>query len=108
MMLRHVPADILAGKFGPSNHLAQALEGLSRIAMEAGNPVRAACLLGAADGRRRSIRRPAPLPERPSHEEHVAAVQNSLEPEAWITAWAAGEALTVEAALEYALEETVT
>jgi hypothetical protein len=42
--------------------------------------------------------------EEPAHQRHLALLRERLGPDAFAAAWAAGQALTPEAAVAYALE----
>ena len=84
--------------------IAASLGQLAKAAEAQGLPERAARLLGAADAIRESSQTPIPPYPFQAHENDVAAVRASLNPGAFVTAWADGRAMTLEAAIAYALE----
>ena len=85
--------------------LARALEGLATVAAAAGEPARALTLAGAAEGLRRATGRPMPPPER----RHLRALARAGVRRArrgrGRPAWRAGQALSLDEAAAYALED---
>jgi tetratricopeptide (TPR) repeat protein len=77
--------------------IPDALEGLAALAAARGEPERAARLWGAAVALREA------LGQRPLDESRVAAVRAALGEEAFAVAWATGQTMSLEAAVEYAL-----
>jgi hypothetical protein len=69
-----------------------------------GQAVRAMWLLGAAESLRDALRVPRPPGERPEYEQRVAGVRTSLTDEAVASAWAEGQAMTLQQAIDRALE----
>ena len=63
-------------------------------------------LWGAADALRKEIGVPLPLTEREEYERKITGARQALGEEAFSVAWAAGAAMTLEQAMEYALEES--
>jgi predicted ATPase/class 3 adenylate cyclase len=81
------------------------LEGLAAATLSAGDPARSTALYGAASAQRDAIMEPLPPPERPGHDQAVAAARAVLGDEAFAAAWAEGRAMTLEQAVAYALDE---
>jgi tetratricopeptide (TPR) repeat protein len=81
------------------------LEPLAYMAIDAGRHELAACLLGAAQALREASHPLHPALRR-EYEHHLSALQGALDEPAFAAAWAAGRALSAEAALDYALQET--
>jgi hypothetical protein len=85
--------------------IAECLEGFAELAGAQGQPQRVARLFGAAEGLREAIGAPLPPLVRADYDSNVAAVRSSLGEAALARAWAEGRAMTLEKAIEYALEE---
>jgi non-specific serine/threonine protein kinase len=102
--LREALAD-LQDLAGPSVAVADALEWLAAAVAPSGQAGRAARLYGAAARRRRDAGATRYAPDRPAYEQDVAKTRAQLSPQAFATAWAAGEAMTLEQAVTDALEE---
>jgi non-specific serine/threonine protein kinase len=66
---------------------------------------RAAKLYGAAEALRRAVGAPLSPVDLPDHEHSLAAARAQLEEAVWEEAWAEGQAMTIEEAVEYALFE---
>jgi hypothetical protein len=79
------------------------LEGLARVDGAQGRGIRAAQLWGAAGALREAIHACLPPNERPRYERALAAAQAQLDPATWEAAWAAGQALTPEQAIAFAI-----
>jgi predicted ATPase/DNA-binding SARP family transcriptional activator len=94
-------------ELGLKQYIVTDLEALAAIAVEQAEPTRAARLFGAAESFREAFRYPLPPPERAEHDRSVAAARAALGEEAFAAAWAEGRAMTLEAAIRYALEEEV-
>lgn len=90
-------------RLGDSWWLAFCLEGLAAVAAETREYVRAATLLGAADGLRAAIGR-APS-DRPDHDRASEAVGLALDPSARDEAWARGRAMTRDHAVAFGAQE---
>lgn len=86
-----------------TSDVAAGLEGLARVAVAQGQPVRAGRLLGAAEALRTAISAPLPAADRASHDRTVAAARQTLEEECFAAARAAGAALPLEQAIAEAL-----
>jgi non-specific serine/threonine protein kinase len=84
--------------------MAWTLEGLAGVAAAQALPVRAAQLFGAAHAVRASIGVPVPPSDSEFFENSVARARGQLDAGTWESAWAQGEALSLESALALALE----
>jgi hypothetical protein len=88
--------------------ITKLLDGLASVFVITGQPVRAVRLLGAADARRRASDSFDPLPfvyRRDFYDGLLADAHAALSEEAFATAWAAGQALPLEAAIAEALAD---
>jgi tetratricopeptide (TPR) repeat protein len=90
---------------GDRRNLAAALEGLAGIAEDQQSFVRGARLAGAASKLRDLIHAPIPLVSRDAIERDLARARATLGEEAFAAAWVEGQAMTLEQAVAYALEE---
>jgi predicted ATPase/transcriptional regulator with XRE-family HTH domain len=94
---------------GDPRRCAVGLEGLASSSGMAGQAEHAARLLGAAAALRAAVGAPLPANELADIEQAVAEARAALGEEAWAAAFAAGEALALEAAIAEALgDETHT
>jgi non-specific serine/threonine protein kinase len=89
----------LGHRFG----IAQNLEGLAVVAVAQAQPERAARLFGAAERLRDVIGAPLPPADRAGHDRSDAAVRLALGEDGFAAAWKEGQAMTLEAAIDYAL-----
>jgi hypothetical protein len=90
-------------KRGARVEIANRLEGLAKVAGKQEEPQRAARLFGAAQALRDQLGTP-PIPvEQADYDRNLAAVRDALGVESFSGAWAAGQALTLEQAIQYAL-----
>jgi tetratricopeptide (TPR) repeat protein len=93
---------------GANGEIDDSLEGLASVFSALGNPLIAARIWGAAERLREDIGTPLPPKDRPRHYRRVSASRASLESSAaFDRAWQEGRALTLEQAIELALEKTV-
>jgi hypothetical protein len=93
-------------ELGDKGGIAQSLESLAGLAAVWGRGLeRAARLWGAAAALREAIGAPLPPSEREKYEREVGAARAALGEEAFASAWAEGEAMTLEQAIAYALED---
>ncbi|HMA37208.1 MAG TPA: tetratricopeptide repeat protein, partial [Chloroflexia bacterium] len=102
----HAAALRLQIELGGRRGIAQGLESLARVAAAdlAGDGARrAARLWGVAEALREALGTPAPPPERAVLERAIAAARARLAPATWAAAWAAGRALSPDAASAWAL-----
>jgi predicted ATPase/DNA-binding XRE family transcriptional regulator len=81
------------------------LEGLAVVAMATRQPSRAARLFGAASGLREVIGTPVAMVDRVALDRTVAEAQAALGDRAFALAWAAGQAMALNEAIAYALED---
>jgi class 3 adenylate cyclase len=95
-------------KLADGRGVAVFLEGLARAAVVREQADRAARLFGAAASLREALGTPRPLTERDDYEAHVTEAGAQLGPEAFAAAWIAGSTMTLEQAVEYALEDVKT
>ena len=93
----------LARDLGDQWSIAWNLEGLAAVAVMAGSHDRAGRLLGAADALRKVIDTPLTPSERADLERTASAVRAALGEEAFGTLWAAGAAMPLGQAVQYAL-----
>ncbi len=84
-------------------HMADGLEGLASIAVSVQDPLRAVRLFGAAHVHRESIAMTRPYHQAADYERSIALTRSQLDDAAWDAAWAAGCAMPLEQAVEYAL-----
>ena len=83
-----------------------ALDGLAGWGAATGVPRRAACLFGAAQATRRLFNDPPRFPYvRADYARDLASARAHLDEATWNAAWSEGEAMTLEQAIAYALEE---
>jgi hypothetical protein len=87
-------------ELGDRHGIAWSLEGLATAAL--GAPLHASRLWGAAERLREEIGAPLPPNEKSRYEQQVAAARAALADDA---AWAEGRAMTLEQAIELALEQ---
>jgi len=80
------------------------LIGMALVAFAKSDPARAARLFGAADSLREGIGTPLPPSQRPRYEVLVASVRSQLGQAVYDALWTEGRALTLQQAIEYALE----
>jgi tetratricopeptide (TPR) repeat protein len=90
----------LQQQFNP-HLIKESLDGCAWLAAAHGQPERAACLLGATEP---MLAGGVPT-WRFAHEQLAAAVRVQLDEAAFATAWAEGQAMTLEQAIAYALSE---
>jgi tetratricopeptide (TPR) repeat protein len=89
---------------GHASGIAHSLEGFAVLAAQQSQPERAARLWGAAEALREAIFDPMCQFERAEYERNVATARAALGEEAFAAAWAEGRKMTMEEAVEYALE----
>ena len=98
----------IARQLGDSWAIVNALDGLAAVIAALGGALRAARIWGAAVRIREEIGSPLPPTERQLHEGRVATARaNSGDAAAFEETWTAGRGLTVEQAIEVALQERV-
>ena len=95
---------VLYRELGIKHFIAHCLEGFAGVAVVQGGPERSALLLGAAEGIREAIGAPLTPSEQAEVDSYVSAVRAELDEKAFESAWAGGRAMSMEKAVEYALE----
>jgi non-specific serine/threonine protein kinase len=94
-------------ELGDRSGIAESMEGLAYVRFSLAGPGRAAHLWGAVERLREEIGAPLPPRSRPRHDRQVAAARLALgDDAAFGLAWQEGRAMTLEQAIEYALEKT--
>lgn len=88
---------------GEIRFVPECLEGLAAALDASQESNKAAILLGASDALRESIALPIPPIDRPDYERVLASVRAHLR-ENFSSAWTVGRAMTMEQAMEYALD----
>ena len=81
------------------------LEAFASLATKEAQEERCTRLWGAAAALRETIGSPQSPVERKKHEREMTAVRQTLNEDAFAVAWAQGHAMTMEQAIEYALEK---
>jgi hypothetical protein len=81
------------------------VEVFAYLANARGQPRRAVCLLGASEALARNTGRQIDTYLRSDHERNLASLRTQLDQAAFETAWAKGQALTVEQVVELALSD---
>jgi predicted ATPase/class 3 adenylate cyclase/tetratricopeptide (TPR) repeat protein len=98
----------IARELGNRWGIVNSLEGLAPVVAALGSALRAARIWGAAERLREEIGSPLPPNERPRYDRRVAAARAALGYDAaFDLAWQEGRALTLEQAIQLALEDTV-
>ena len=92
-------------EMGDKRGIAYSLEAFATLAGAEGRPERAARFLATAEALRESIGSPLTPSERAQYDRNLAAVREALTEEAFSVAWSSGQAVPVEQAMEYALED---
>ena len=89
---------------GDSLGIANSLEGFAALAAREHRSEQAAVLWAAAEALREQIDAPLPPGDREAHDQKVVPVRQALGEEAFSAAWAAGAAMTIEQAMDAALQ----
>jgi hypothetical protein len=84
--------------------IANCLAGLAGILAILGQPHRAACLFGAAEALRDITGSQIQPADRPDYESNIAVTRAQLDLTTFEMAWAEGRAMTLDQAVEFALE----
>jgi tetratricopeptide (TPR) repeat protein len=95
----------LARELGFKPAVIACLAGLAGVWGSRGQPVRAAQLLGAAETLLKAIHSQLDRADRTESERNLAYVRAQLDEAAFTAAWMEGQAMTLEQAVAYALEE---
>jgi predicted ATPase/DNA-binding NarL/FixJ family response regulator len=94
---------VCRGLAGRKRAVAYALHYLGVIANDQGQPLRAARLLGAAAALREAAGASVSPLDRAGHQHELAAARAAISTEHFVTAWEEGQAMSPEAAVDYAL-----
>jgi non-specific serine/threonine protein kinase len=97
----------LSRQFGRRHGVAAALEGLALVAAAAGDTTHALRLAGAAAAVRQTIAGPVPLGHQPdrSYASELERIRGTVPREVADSAWAEGQAMSLELAIALALED---
>jgi predicted ATPase/class 3 adenylate cyclase len=93
-------------RIGHRAAVAHQLECLAFIAKAIEQPDKAARLLGAAEALRQKIEIDMTPPEREEYEKEIAELKANIEKEEFASLWAEGRSMTMDEAIELALNET--
>src|SRR5262249_20772687 len=85
--------------------IAECLEKIAGLAALQRQPKQAARLLGSAESLRATIDAPLPPMEQATYDSEVMALRTRLSEEEFTDAWQDGRTMTLEQAVEYALQE---
>jgi predicted ATPase/DNA-binding XRE family transcriptional regulator len=96
---------ILSNESGNDMNIALSLTGLAGVLAMIGNPEQAAQLLGAADSILEGLVQLEPADQK-DFDYYLSIVRGQLDESAFALAWEEGRVITLEQAIEYALEET--
>jgi tetratricopeptide (TPR) repeat protein len=104
----HQEGLAIGRELGDKRGIALALEGLASVVAALGSSLRAARIWGAAEQLREEVGSPLPPKDRPDYDRRAAAARAAVgDDAAFDRAWQQGRALTLEQAIELALEDTV-
>lgn len=84
--------------------IAHNLTGIATVLFDMGEHQKAVCLWGAADALREALS-PIPRSERDKYDQQVTRARAVLGDSAFAAAWEVGDAMTLQHAVAYALEE---
>jgi predicted ATPase/Tfp pilus assembly protein PilF len=93
----------IAARIRARTIVAQSIDGVAEIAAARGDPIAAARLWAAAETIRQTTRASLLAADRRRIDRSIAAARGSADADAWWSAWAAGEALSLEDAVDRAL-----
>jgi predicted ATPase len=100
---RQREALTIAARIGAKGIVAQSIDGVAEIIAVRGDPIAAAELWAAAETTRRTSRSALLAADRRRIDRSIAKAKSCADPDAWWSAWAAGESLSLEAAIARAL-----
>ena len=104
----HKEGLMIQRELGDRRGIAYSMVGLAAGAAAFGNPLRAARMWGAAEQMREDVGSPLEPKDRPRYDRRLANARVAVgDGAAFDRAWQEGRALTLERAIELALEETV-
>jgi predicted ATPase/class 3 adenylate cyclase/Flp pilus assembly protein TadD len=92
-------------ELGDKLGIIRCLDGFAHVAVVRELPEHAARIFGATEGLRESIGAALPLADQLERDQNVSAVRAHLGDEALTSSWAEGRAMTLEQAIEYAIED---
>jgi predicted ATPase/DNA-binding CsgD family transcriptional regulator len=98
----------LSRELGDMYSLAQSLTGLARIIAAAGEPQVATRLFASVESLRKAVDLTLPLAERPRYDQELDALRSALGEADFAQAWAAGQRMTLEQAVDVAQSTSVT
>jgi predicted ATPase len=101
----HRRALEISSRLGKKGIMAMGLEGLAATCAAQMAPERAARLYGGAAAIREAARFPREPASQPRYDREILAVREALEEHVFAARWAEGQAMTLEQAVAYALEE---
>jgi len=81
----------------------RSLDRLANLALAEGQAARAVRLLGAADAAREAIGAPQPPSEHEEFDRIIGAARSEMDESAFVEAWAEGQTMSLDQAVEYAL-----
>jgi hypothetical protein len=90
---------------GNKQGVPECLAVLAGVVAAEGDLDRAARLFGAADALLERIKVPLTPADRAQYDADLAAARSQVDEQTWEVAWAEGQAMTMEQAITYALEE---
>jgi predicted ATPase len=93
----------LSREIGENQAITSALEGAAEVLLQMAHWPDSACLFGAAESYRESVKVVLSKREQSAHEQSVMALRAQLDEGSLAQAWAKGKGMTMEKALEYAL-----
>jgi non-specific serine/threonine protein kinase len=102
---RMIESLILCNDLNSKYPIAMRLAFLSGPAAARGNPERAAQLLGASDALLKAMGLGLQVADQPEIDRYEAAARERLDEEAFKSAWKKGQAMSLEQATAFALEE---
>jgi ATP/maltotriose-dependent transcriptional regulator MalT len=102
---RHAEGMLLFQQTGDRRGIGYSLAGLAILAAAQGDAQRAAKLSGALASLERVLGSFLDAPLQIEYDQELAAVRAALDEEAFAAAWDEGQAMTMEQAIEYALEQ---
>ncbi len=97
----------LCRELGDKHGLAQSLLGLAKVVGAGGDPQSAALLFSAADALRRAIDEGLPPTEQTAYDQDLTAVRGALGDTVFTQAWATGQSMSLEQAMELAESQPI-
>jgi tetratricopeptide (TPR) repeat protein len=96
---------LLHRELGNKHGVAECLAGLAAVAGKLRRPVRAAQLFAASSALRKAMGATMWAAEMADYERNLSIARAELDEQSWQQAWAEGEAMDMDRAIEYALKE---